>query len=77
MALAVIFFEFNIFDVRFGVSVSKDIKMDGAAIALPKNGDHNPSYSSNSRGTKLKPGQHSLVFREYNMSQRSPTGVNL
>ena len=29
------------------------------------------------RGTTLKPVQHSLVFREYNMSQRSSTAVNL
>ena len=27
------------------------------------------------RGTKLKPVQHSPVFREYNVSQRSSTGV--
>ena len=29
------------------------------------------------RGTRLNPVQHSLVFREYNMSQGSSTGVNL
>ena len=36
MARAVIFFEFEVFDVRFGSSVPKDIKMGGVAIALPK-----------------------------------------
>ena len=36
MARAVIFFEFEIFDVRFGISVPKDIQMGGVAIALPK-----------------------------------------
>ena len=36
MARAVIFFEFEVIDVRFGSSVPKDIKMGGVAIALPK-----------------------------------------
>ena len=44
MARAVIFY-FEIFDVRFGTSVPKNIKMGGVAIALPKNGDHNPALS--------------------------------
>ena len=41
--------EFEFFEVRFGISVPKDIKMGGVAIASPKrNGDHNPAYRSNS-----------------------------
>ena len=36
MARAVNFFEFEIFDVRFGISVPKVLKMGGVAIALPK-----------------------------------------
>ena len=37
MASAVKFsFEFEIFDVRFGISVPKGINMGGVAIALPK-----------------------------------------
>ena len=36
MARAVSFFELEMFDVRFGITVTKDIKMDGVAIALPK-----------------------------------------
>ena len=36
MALAVNFFELEIFDVRFGTSVTKDIKMRGVVITLPK-----------------------------------------
>ena len=36
MPRAVSFFEFEIFDVRFGISVPKYIKMDGVAIALLK-----------------------------------------
>ena len=35
--------EFEIFGVRFGISVPKDIEMVGRAIALLKNGDHNPA----------------------------------
>ena len=31
-----IFFDVEIFDVSFGISVLKDIKVDGVAIALPK-----------------------------------------
>ena len=42
------FFEFDIFDDRFGISIPKDMKMGGVAIALPKNGAHNQGYSSNS-----------------------------
>ena len=38
MALEVIFFEFEIFDVRLGTSVPKDIEMGGIAIAWPKKG---------------------------------------
>ena len=34
MANAVNFFKFEIFDVRFGINVQKDIKMGGVAIAL-------------------------------------------
>ena len=37
-------FEFEIFDIRFGISVLKDITIGGAAIALPQSGDHNPAY---------------------------------
>ena len=37
------FLEFETFDIGFGISVPKDIKMDEVAIALPKNGDHNPT----------------------------------
>ena len=45
MACAAIFFEFDIFDIRFGTSVPKDIKMGGVAIALlKKNGDDNQAY---------------------------------
>ena len=33
--------------------------------------------AATARGTELKPVQHSLVFREYNMSQRSSTDVHL
>ena len=37
MARAVNFFELEIFDVRFGISIPKDKKkMGGVAIALPK-----------------------------------------
>ena len=36
MVLAVNFFELEIFDVRFVISVPKDIKMGGAAIAMQK-----------------------------------------
>ena len=37
MARAVnLIFEFEIFDVGFGISVPKDIKMGDVAIALPK-----------------------------------------
>ena len=36
MVRALIFFEFEIFDIRFGIGVPKDIKMGGVAIALPK-----------------------------------------
>ena len=36
MAHAVNFFEFEIFDVRIGISVPKDIKMSGVAIATSK-----------------------------------------
>ena len=43
MARVVIFYELEIFDVRFGVSFPKDTKMGGVAIKLPKNGDHNPA----------------------------------
>ena len=31
-----VFLKFEIFDVRFGISVPKDIEMGGVAIALPK-----------------------------------------
>ena len=34
MARAVNFFEFEISDIRFGISVSKDIEMGGVATAL-------------------------------------------
>ena len=71
------FFEFEIFDVRFGISVPKDIKMNGVAIALTKMVLTTRLTVATARGTKLKPVQHSLVFREYNMSKRSSTGVNL
>ena len=37
-------FEFEIFDIRFGISVLKDITIGGAAIALPQSGDHSPAY---------------------------------
>ena len=39
------FFEFEIFDVRIGISVPKDIKMGAVAIAMPKKiviRSHNP-----------------------------------
>ena len=42
------FFEFGFFHVTFGISIPKDIKMGGVAIALPKNDAHNPAYRSNS-----------------------------
>ena len=60
-----VFLEFEIFDVRFGISVPKDIKMGGVAIALPKKMviTTRPTVST-ARGTKRKPVQHSLVFRE-------------
>ena len=48
MAVRSIFSEFETFDVRFEISVLKDIKMVGVVIALPKNGDHSPAYRSNS-----------------------------
>ena len=38
------FFETNIFEFRFGISVPKDIMMAGGEIGLLKNGDHNPPY---------------------------------
>ena len=50
MARAANFFEFEILDIRFGISVPKDIKVGGVAIALAKKGDHNPAYRSNSAG---------------------------
>ena len=40
------FFRIRFFYVRFGISVPKDIKMGGVAIALSKNGDHNPAQCS-------------------------------
>ena len=50
MARAVIFFEFEIFFIRFGISVPKDKKkMGGVAIALPKNGDNNPAYCATTK----------------------------
>ena len=36
MVLAVNFLELEIFDVRFGISVLKDIKLGGVTIVLPK-----------------------------------------
>ena len=65
MARAVNFFEFEIFDVRFGISVQKDIKIGGVAIALPKKMviTTRPTIAT-ARGTKLKSVQHSLVFCE-------------
>ena len=56
MARAVnFFFYFEIFDVRFGISVPKDIKMGGAAIALSKKMviTTRPTVAK-ARGTKLK-----------------------
>ena len=78
MADAVIFFEFEIFDVRFGISVPKDIKMTGIAIAFPKKMviTTRPTVAT-VWGNKLKLVQHSLVFRVYTMSKGSLTGVNL
>ena len=40
MGRVVIFLEAEIFDVSFGISVPKYIKMGVVAIALPKNDDH-------------------------------------
>ena len=51
--------------------------MGGVAIALTKMVLTTRPTVATARGTKLKPVQHSLVFREYNMSKRSSTGVNL
>ena len=39
-----IFFEIDIFEFRFGISVPKDIIMADGEIGLLKNGDHNPPY---------------------------------
>ena len=52
--------------------------MVGVVIALPKKMviTTRPTVAT-ARGTKLKPVQHSLVFREYSMSQRSSTAVHL
>ena len=58
------FFEFEIFDVRFGISVPKDIKMGGVAIALTKLVLTTRSTVATALGTKLKSMQHSPVFRE-------------
>ena len=38
------FSEFEIFDVRFGISFPTDISMGGVAIAWTKNGDHTRPY---------------------------------
>ena len=43
-------FEIEIFDVRFGSRVTKDMKMGGVVISLPKNGDHNPAYWNGESG---------------------------
>ena len=52
--------------------------MVGVAIALPKKMviTTRPTVAT-ARGTKFKPVQHSLVFLEYYMWQKSSTGVNL
>ena len=59
-------------------SQKKNINMGDVTIALPKKMmiTTQPTVAT-ARGTKLKPAQHSLVFLEHNMSQRSSTGVNL
>ena len=71
------FFEFEIFDVRCGISVPKDIKMGGVTITLTKIVVTTRPTVTTALDTKLKPGQHSPVFRESNISKRSSTGVNL
>ena len=56
-----IFLEFEIFDVRFGISVPKDIKMDDVAIALTKIVLTTRPTIATALGTKLKP-VHSATF---------------
>ena len=65
MARAVnFFFEFEIFDARFGINVPKDIKMGGVAIALTKILLTTRPTVATALGSKLKSMQHSPVFRE-------------
>ena len=58
------FFEFEIVNVRFGISVPKDIKMVGVAIALTKIVHTTRPIVATALGTKLKPVQHSPMFHK-------------
>ena len=78
MARVANFSGFEIFDVKFEISVLKDIRMGGVAIEFSgKMVITTQPTVATAWGTKLTPVQHSLVFRQYSMSQRSSTGVNL
>ena len=72
------FSEFEIFDVRFRISILKGIKVVSVAIALKKKmvSTTRPTIAT-ARCYKLEPVQHSIVFCKYNMPQRSSTGVNM
>ena len=65
MARAVNFFRIQNFRCQIRNQHPKDIKMGGVAIALPKKMviTTRPTVTT-ARDTKLKPVQHSLVFRE-------------
>ena len=61
MTCAVNFFELENFDIRFGISIPKDIEMSGVAISLPKKMVITTRRTvATARGTKLKPEHFAL-----------------
>ena len=65
-------FLFEIFDVRFRISIPKCIEMGGVAIALPKKGDHNLPYCNiPARWTKY------IIFHFASTRKMTSTGALL